>query len=197
MYIVRWLDDLTEYRLRLQQFSDEELEDVYFHMDLLRYPEHYHSVLMEFRRRQLEPTIADRPFPETQWTLPHLLAYCPFLTRSKVLFQGGLAFSFVALSFLLTSASLFPFWLLMGPLGVLNAASALINLILMPIALMFAGAAMIRAGARGVYLTFALAGVALGIILFLNTGLLETMIQEMSRTHPPVSFMDYPRGIGF
>lgn len=187
-----WWYDKEAYRQRVKQYSDAELADVYYHIDLLEYPDQYRWVLLELRRRELKPVEADRPLPNVQWWLPQWLNRCPWLARHPLIFKAFMALSSVLLAFVLTLGGLFPFWLLTGPLEAVNAVAALFYAALLPVPIYAGFAYTLRAGAQGWFSMFAGAGTALAFWLFLQTGFFTRMMDALSRPHHVVPFMNFP-----
>lgn len=155
--------------------TDEELQDVYFHIDVLRYPERYRAVLDELARRGLYPVsgielqIAPINVPEQVRAMPALRGH-PVL--SAVVASLLLAGYTVAVAFLFC----LPIYLLALPLKVLNQQSAFLYLLFFPFAPLSAAGFGRRAGGTGWYLLSVLAGVVLGILLFVGTGTLHAVV---------------------
>lgn len=166
---------LWEYRQMLATCTDEELQDVYFHIDVLRYPERYRAVLDELARRGLrpvsgiEPQIAPINVPEQVRAVPALRGH-PVLSAvvASLLLAGYTA----AVAFLFC----LPIYLLALPLKILNQQSALFYLLFFPFAPLSAAGFGRRAGGTGWYLLSVLAGVVLGILLFVGTGTLHAVV---------------------
>lgn len=187
-----WWYDKESYRQRVRQYSDSELADVYYHIDLLEYPDQYRWVLLELRRRALTPVEADRPLPDVRWWLPQWLNRCPWLARHPLLFNFFMALSSVLLAFALTLGSLFPFWLLACPLDAVNAVAALFYVALLPIPIYSGFIYTLRAGAQGWFTLFALIGTGFAFHLFLQSGFFTCIMEALSRPHHVMPFMNFP-----
>ncbi|MDM7461721.1 MAG: hypothetical protein P3X24_008770, partial [bacterium] len=111
MIAPRWWFDLQQYRERLQQYSDEELLDVYFHIHPVRYQSHYLCVLRELRRRGLKPQIAHRPFADLRWDLPQWVRALGWLGRAPWGSRAAYGALTLLLALALTGVLLAPLWI--------------------------------------------------------------------------------------
>mgnify|MGYP001770835752 CR=1 FL=1 len=169
---------LWEYRQMLARCSDEELQDVYFHIDVLQYPERYRVVLDELARRGLrpvsgiEPQMAPLHIPDQVRALPVLKSH-PVLAGMVAsllltLYTAGVTFLFCL-----------PIYLLALPLKVLNQQSAFFYLLFFPFAPLSAAGFGRRAGGTGWYTVSVLIGVGVGVLLFVGTGALHAVVQAL------------------
>lgn len=172
---------LGEYRQMLARCTDDELQDVYFHIDVLQYPERYHAILDELSRRGLqpisgvEPLIALTDIPERVRSLPTLQPHPVVVAMvASALLTGYTA----AVTFLFC----LPIYLLAVPFKVLNQMSAFFYLFCFPFAPLSAAGFGRRAGGRGWYSVAVVLGVVLGVLMFAGTGALHTVIQALFRS---------------
>jgi len=169
---------LWEYRQMLASCTDEELQDVYFHIDVLQYPERYRAILDELSRRGLqpvsgvEPPVAVTNIPERVFALPSLqsrpLAAMMVASVLLTVYTAWVTFLFCL-----------PIYLLAVPFKVLNQVSAFFFLLCFPLAPLAAASFGRRAGGTGWYSLAVALGVILGIILFLCTGTLRTVVDAL------------------
>lgn len=158
MIAPRWWFDLSQYRQRLQQYSDEELLDVYFHIHPVRYQAHYLCVLRELRRRGIKPQIAERPFAGACWDIPQWVRALGKVGRSPLgarLLFGGMT---LLLSLALTGLLLAPIVLAVRLIRYLDPFTALL-LVMGAVWAWGVGVALTyKAGARGGWTLLAILG---------------------------------------
>lgn len=165
----------------LTQCSNEELQDIYFHIDVVQYPERYRAVLEELTRRGLQPVSGMEPqlvpvnIPEQVRNLPAFRAH-PVLS---VLVSSVVLTIYTAL---VTFLFCLPIYLLALPLKVLNQQSAFVYLLSFPVAPLTAAGFGRRAGGQGGYLVAVMLGVVLGVLAFLSTGALQAVLQTLFRS---------------
>ncbi len=169
MIAPRWWFDLRQYRRHLQQYSDEELVDVYFHIHPLHYQEHYLCVLQELCRRGIRPQIAERPFPDVGWDMVKWLRRWAWLRRSPLRVKTALGITALLLSAGLTAVGLLLVGVLIRLMGVYSALDALGYLLLMGGAWVFGLVATWRAGAKGWLFPLALIGASTLALGFTHT----------------------------
>ncbi|MCS6829245.1 MAG: hypothetical protein RMM08_11070 [Armatimonadota bacterium] len=165
----------------LSRCTDEELQDVYFHVDILQYPERYRAILDELSRRGLQPVAGIEPhvsltdIPERVFAVPVLRTYPAIaaITASAIL---------MVYTALVTFLFCLPIYLLAVPFKVLNQQSAFFYLLCFPFAPLSAMGFGRRAGGRGWYSVAVVLGVALGVAMFLYTGALHTVVQALFRS---------------
>jgi len=169
---------LWEYRQMLARCSDEELQDVYFHIDVLQYPERYRAILDELSRRGLQPVSGVEP-PVTFTDIPARVFALSFLRvrpwMAVVVASALLAAYTASITFLFC----LPIYLLAVPFKVLNQVSAFFFLLCFPFAPLAAASFGRRAGGTGWYSLAVALGVILGIMLFLCTGTLRTVVDAL------------------
>ncbi len=179
----RWWYDLNQYRQRLQQYSDEELLDVYFHIHPIRYRAHYLCVLRELRRRGIKPHIAGRPFAGLRWEIPQWVQALGWLGRSpvggRVLF-GGLT---LLLAAGLMGALLGPIVLTVHLMRFVDPFTALMLLMGMVWVWGLSVGLTYKAGARGGWLPLAVLGSSATLWGFLHT---HTFARIVEALHTPI-----------
>lgn len=172
---------LGEYRQMLARCTDDELQDVYFHIDVLQYPERYHAILDELSRRGLqpvsgmEPRIALTGIPERVLAVPSLRTHP---TIAAMVASTLLTVYTASVTFLFC----LPIYLLAVPFKVLNQMSAFFYLLCFPFAPLSAAGFGRRAGGTGWYSVAVVLGVVLGVLMFAGTGALHTVIQALFRS---------------
>ena len=123
------LKSVRAYREMLRGYSSEELEDIYFHIDLLQEPLRYRLVQMEMERRGLQPDPDEgrTPVPK-EW-----IERAPgFGGRPHVrsVYIGLLLF---ALTATLMGLMLLPLWLFAVPFRFSGVQASLVYLVLLPV----------------------------------------------------------------
>ncbi len=173
---------LWEYQQMLASCTDEELQDVYFHIDVLQYPERYRAILDELSRRGLQPVSGVEP-PVTVTDIPERVFALPSL-RSRPLVAAVVASTLLA-AYTASITFLFclPIYLLAVPFKVLNQVSAFFYLLCFPFAPIAAAGFGRKAGGRGWYSVAVALGVALGVIMFAGTGALHTVVEALFRSY--------------
>ena len=162
----------------LTRCTDEELQDVYFHIDVLQYPERYRAVMDELSRRGLQPISGIEPQVSVTNIPERVLAISVF--RSHPMMAAGVASALlIGYTALVTFLFCLPIYLLAVPFKVLNQVSAFFYLLCFPFAPLAAAGFGRRAGGRGWYSVVVVLGVVLGIALFAGTGTLHAMAQAL------------------
>jgi len=163
------LNDVAAYREKLQSYSMEELEDVYFHIHVLRQPLRYNMVRRELEARRLHAEPVD-PVHLREGCLRDWLAARRLMARHPWL----LAPVFSVVLFLATTAATFvlllPVWLFAIPFNFLGLETAIVYVACAPIPPILAAGFGGRLGGRGVYGVWVFAGVVAGMLLFNLTG---------------------------
>ncbi len=173
-------EDLRAYRDKLQAYTTEELEDIYFRVHVLRHPLRYNLVRRELESRSLRPQ-PPREMAIRRDGLRSWLAARPALTCRPLLF----ALVFAMLLFTITAAAAFllllPIWLFAMPLHFLGFETALVYLVCAPVPPILAAGLGGKLGGRGIYGVFVLMGVVAGLLLFNATGAPSAIIQSAFR----------------
>ncbi len=165
----------------LASCTDEELQDVYFHIDVLQYPERYRAILDELSRRGLQPVSGIEPLMSVTDIPDRVLALSAF--RSHPMMAAGVAsVLLVGYTAVVTFLFCLPIYLLAVPFKILNQISAFFYLLCFPVAPLAAAGFGRRAGGRGWYSVAVALGVVLGIVLFAGTGTLHAMAQALFRS---------------
>lgn len=172
---------LSEYRQMLAQCTDDELQDVYFHIDVLQYPERYRAILDELSRRGLQPVSGVEPQIALTDVPQRLHALPAFRSHPRI---AAVAASVLLTAYTATVTFLFclPIYLLAVPFQVLNQMSAFFYLFCFPFAPLAAAGFGRRAGGRGWYSVAVVLGVALGVMMFVATGALRMVVQALFRS---------------
>ncbi|MCL6474732.1 MAG: hypothetical protein K6U75_06735 [Firmicutes bacterium] len=166
----------------LASCTDEELQDIYFHIDVLQYPERYHAILDELNRRGLQPVSGVEP-PVTVTDIPERV-FAVSCLRARPLMAAVVASTLLA-AYTASITFLFclPIYLLAVPFKVLNQVSAFFYLLCFPFAPIAAAGFGRRAGGKGWYNVAVALGVALGIMMFAGTGALHTVVEALFRSY--------------
>lgn len=172
---------LWEYRQMLVRCTDEDLQDVYFHIDVVQYPERYAAVLDELRQRGLQPVSGVEPqvMPSD---IPAQLHDFPAFKSRPVLCAVVASTLLTLYTAFVTFLFCLPIYLLALPFKVLNQQSAFFYLLFMPFAPLSAAGFGRRAGGRGWYMVAVWVGVALGVMLFVGTGALHAIVRALFRS---------------
>src|SRR5258708_9375359 len=166
--------EMRAYSEKLRAYSMDELEDVYFNIDILKHPVQYKLVVMEMERRSLhsvEHIPVRRNLDLGNWLLKR-----PFFAH-----HPGVAASTVStLLFLITSTVTFvlltPIWFFAIPLHFMGLQTAIVYFACAPVAPIMAAGIGGRLGGRGLYGIWALGGVSSGMLLFNMTGVPSAII---------------------
>lgn len=172
---------LWEYRQMLARCTDEELQDVYFHIDVLQYPERYRAILDELARRGLSPVSGVEP-QIVPVNIPEQVRALPALRKHPMLASVVASLLLTVYTACVTFVFCLPIYLLAVPLKALNQQSALVYLLFFPFAPLSAVGFGRRAGGTRWYMLAVLTGVALGILLFMGTGTLHAVVQALFRS---------------
>lgn len=162
----------------LAMCTDEELQDVYFHVDVLQYPERYRAVLEELARRGLRPVSGIEP-QIVPLHIPEQVRALSALKSHPLLAQMVASLLLTVYTACVTFLFCLPIYLLALPLKVLNQQSAFFYLLFFPFAPLSAAGFGRRAGGTGWYTVSVLVGVAIGILLFVGTGALHAVVQAL------------------
>jgi hypothetical protein len=168
------IEDLAEYRDRLRSYTNDELEDIYFRIHVLRHPAHYQLLKLEMERRRLFILAAPAPLSvpnlEVFALRYELLSRLPML-RLLLLWQA-VAVSVCAVTF----AMLLPLWLIAVPLHVVGIQSAPIYFTCAPIALVLGYGIGRKMASAPVFAPAAVIGAAAASWLFWKTGAVAVII---------------------
>ncbi len=181
MIAPRWWFDLQRYRERLQQYSDEDLLDVYFHIHPVRYQAHYLCVLRELRRRGIKPQIANRPFAGVRWDLPQWIGALGWLGRSRWGSRVVFGLLTLLLSLALTGLLLAPLWVTLKLIRYLDPFTAFMMLMGMVWAWGISVGLTWRAGARGGWFLLALVGGSVALGGFLHTQAFARILEALQQ----------------
>ncbi|MCS7310292.1 MAG: hypothetical protein NZ741_08740, partial [Armatimonadetes bacterium] len=154
------------------------LQDIYFHIDVLRYPERYRAVLDEIRSRGLQPVSGVEPELVPQ-DIPQWIHTLSALQHRPLLAAALSALLLLGYTALMTFLFCLPIYLLAVPFKALNQQGALFYLLSFPFAPLTAAGFGRRAGGRGWYALAVAAGVALGVAAFVSTGTLQIVVQAL------------------
>lgn len=179
MIAPRWWFDLKQYREHLQQYSDDELLDVYFHIHPVRYQAHYLCVLRELRRRGLKPQIAERPFAGMRWDLPQWVNALRWTRCSPVAAHGLFAVLTVLLSTILTALLLLPIVVSLQLIRFLDPFTALMLLMGAVWAWGLGITLTYRAGARGGWTLLAILGGSATLWGFLHSQAFARIVEAL------------------
>lgn len=168
---------MRAYSDKLKGYSVDELEDVYFNIDILRHPLHYKLVTMELERRNLH-SVEHIPV-RRMWDLRSWIERFRFM-RSHRRFASALLFvSFFAITSGLTFVLLSPIWFFAVPLKFLGMQAAIVYFACAPVPPILAAGIGGRIGGRGWHSLAVIVGVAGGIMLFNMTGTPSAIIKTL------------------
>ncbi len=162
------LKELQEYSERLRGYSQDELEDIYYNIHILKHPLKYRLLMREMERRNLQPGRTS-PVPQPP-NLRRWLERRPFLARHPRLIAPVLSLLLFLLACGLTFGLLSPIWLFAVPLKFLGIQTAIVYFACAPVPPILAAGIARRVGGRGVYGIWVLLGVAAGMLAFNATG---------------------------
>jgi hypothetical protein len=170
------LESIKLYHEKLHAYSTEELEDIYFHINLLREPLRYRLVQMEMERRGLHPGEAAVPSPPAGWLdrLPGLRA----IPALRALYLSGVLLLSTSA---LMAVMLVPLWLFALPLRFTGIQASLVYLVLLPVTPGIGVAFAVRSGGLKPRTLAAVGGVVLSLWLFYKAGGLDAIVQPLYR----------------
>jgi hypothetical protein len=184
--LTRELEELKAYREKLRNYSTEELEDIYFHIHILRQPLRYRVLMMELEQRRLQPPTAPPSALEMTGRL-NLRAWAethPRLREYPALRSVLLAILFCILTAGVTLLLLLPIWLFAIPLHFIGIQTALVYFACAPVPPILAAGFGGRIGGRGWYGIWVLLGVVIGLWLFNATGAPAAILQSVVKPQP-------------
>jgi hypothetical protein len=174
------IDDLRGYRNALTTYSTEEVEDAYFHIDILNYPLRYQLLQIEMQRRRLTPPTEHPPPIRTDLAL--WLASRPRLAEHPVVRSAIFAVALATASMLATIAALVPVWLFAVPWDFRGIQAGLVYIGYIPVAPVIGAMTARRLGARRWFALPVLFGVAFGLLLFNLTGTPALIMRDLLTT---------------
>lgn len=183
MIAPQWWFDLKQYQQRLQQYSDDDLLDVYFHIHPVRYQAHYLCVLRELRRRGIKPQIAERPLAGLRWDLPQWVNALRWAQRSPLASRLLFAGLTLTLPLILTGLLLTPIVLALRMIRYLDPFTALLLLMGAIWAWGVGVALSYRAGARGGWTLLTLLGGSATLWAFLHSRAFARIVDAL---HEPI-----------
>jgi hypothetical protein len=169
------LESLRVYRDALRSYSDAELEDVYFHIDLLREPVRYRLVQMEMEKRGL------RTEPDTIAGNALLIDRLPGFGNSPLVRHVYLTSALFTLTAAVMAAMLVPIWLLSNPCGFRGVQASLVYLALAPVVPGVGLWMGIRAGGWKPRSFAAVGAVVASLAFFYWTGGVDAILQPLFR----------------
>jgi hypothetical protein len=175
--LTRELEDLRAYGDKLRSYSIEELEDIYFHIHILRQPLRYRMLMWELEARRLQPGGA--PSPPRAVNLRDWLEAHPFMARHPVVKAFMLALALFLLTASVTLALLAPIWLFAMPLRFIGLQTALVYFACAPVPPIIGAAVGGRLGGRGLYGVPVILGVVAALLLFNKTGAPSLILQSI------------------
>jgi len=173
---VETIDELRDYARRLHGYTAEEIEDIYFHINIVEHPLRYRLVRMEMERRGLHLAAPDATLRDLD--LAAWLASRRCLRRRPWLREPIIALSVTLATSLVTSAMLAPIWACAMPLGFLGIQPAIVYLACTPVPLVVGVGIGARLGGRGWRRVWALWGVLAAAWGFYLTGAPETIVRS-------------------
>jgi len=183
----RQQNDKRSYSERLRGYTTEELEDIYYRMDILEQPWHHGELTAELSRRKLAPTephAAPTPQDFGPW-----LQRLPIIRRHTVLYVVVMVTAVLLASVLMTLICLSPIWAFAVPGGFLGIQTAIVYLSIAPLGPVFGFLYGYKVGGRR-FSAVALLGVMGALLLFNATGAPSLIIHSVltERSNGGVSF---------
>lgn len=179
------IEELREYSEQLKSYTTADLEDIYFHIHLLRHPLRYRLVRMELERRGLAPVStesASLPDMDSALCKYKLFSRATWLRRSILLFVTLIS------STLATFGLLLPIYIFAIPLHFQGIQTAIAYSLIAPISLVSGGAAGMRVGGNRAPVLAAVGGVVIGAWLFWQTGTPHVILESLEKSGGGVGF---------
>jgi hypothetical protein len=174
-------ESLRQYSEKLRSYTTEELEDIFFHVNLLREPVRYRMLLRELEARSVRPHAEQAVRTAIDlWTLTERI---PTLSRHRWLRGGVVALLLAVCSMAVTLGLLLPIWLFSMPLRFIGIQTAFVYFAWAPVAPVLGLAVGGKLGGRGFYGLFVLLGVVAGLALFSATGAPRAIVQSVLEHH--------------
>ena len=169
------LENVSVYTQTLRDYSDDELEDIYYHIDVLREPLRYRLVQTEMERRSLRPQEdeARAPAPR-EW-----IERAPGFGGRPVVRSVYLAFLLFVLTAFVMVAMLLPLWLFAVPFHFTGVQASLVYLIVLPVTAPVGLAFGLKAGGWRVRSLVAPAAVALSFWCFYLSGGVDAILKPL------------------
>jgi hypothetical protein len=171
------LDDLRAYGEKLRSYSTEELEDIYFRINVLRQPLRYNLVRRELDSRRLQAHAATR-LTLRQGVLRDWVFSTRLLSGTQWLAPTVFSLLVAVLTAAATFLLLLPIWVFAIPLNFLGLETAIVYMACAPVPPILAAGFGGKLGGRGWYGVWVLAGVIVGMFLFNLTGAPSTIIRS-------------------
>ncbi len=173
------MDALKEYGRKLRSYSTAELEDIYYQIDIVKFPTQYKLVRMEMEQRRVSPRVS--PIAVSPPDMAAWMEERPFLRNRPRLCGVAVAAAMAAFSGAVTLGIILPIWLCAVPLGFLGIESAVVYLFWLPVGPIMGVAVAARTGRRGAYVLASLAGAGAAVWLFNQTGVIDLIIRTALR----------------
>lgn len=143
-------EDLLDYSHRLERYTLEELEDIYFNIHVLQNPVRYQMVMRELERRRLHPP-GESGTPAGPGDVRYWLERWPLFARHRRLAGAVTAVFLSGFTTVVTFALLLPIWLFAVPLRFRGIETAIVYLAFAPVPPILAAGMASRLGGRGIY----------------------------------------------
>jgi hypothetical protein len=172
------IKDLRAYQEKLAAYSTEDLEDIYFHIHILRQPLRYKLLVRELESRRVCP---NEPSPPRLRILDlrGWLEARPLFARHPWIKAATLSLLLLVLTAAATFAMLVPIWLFAMPLHFIGLQTAIVYFACAPLPPIIGAAIGGRLGGRGLYGVWVLIGVVAGMALFNATGAPTAIIRSL------------------
>jgi hypothetical protein len=170
------LESVRVYRQALRDYSSEELEDIYFHIDLLQEPVRYRLVQIEMERRGLHPG-AEVPVSLSPLWIDRL----PGFAQARMIRSGYLALCLFVFTAAVMAAMLGLIWLLAVPCQVSGVQASLVYIVLLPIVAAAGLSLGLKAGGWNLRSLAALAAVAASFEVFYLAGGWDAIVRPLFR----------------
>jgi hypothetical protein len=175
--ITQEIEDIRAYSRKLQAYSTEELEDIYFHINVLKQPLEYRLLIHEMESRSV--VFGEEPSPRRVGDLRGWLESRSFFVSHPVLRALTLSVLLFALTTLVTFSLLLPIWFFAMPLRFIGIQTAIVYFAVAPVAPIMGAGIGGKMGGRGLYGFWVLLGVVAAMLLFNKTGAPHAIIEAI------------------
>ena len=175
MFKPRAWEDPKVYSEKLRNYTTEELEDVYYHIHILKQPLYYEMVAREIRARGVAPS--DGVVKISLLDIRPRFQRNRFLRDHRTLCSSLIAITIFFATTAITLLLLLPIWLFAVPLKFIGIQTALVYVAMAPVPPVLGAISGAKLGGKGWYSILVVLGVASALWGFIATGTPRLIIE--------------------